>query len=70
MDEFQEGPFEAESAEDRHQDEYSQQVEKYAQNKPRKKKSTDRELCLFLCLFVCSLICLFVCSLICLFVCS
>ena len=64
MDEFQEGPFEAESAEDRHQDEYSQQVEKYAQNKPRKKKSTDRELC-----SVCLLINLSVCMF-CLFVCS
>ncbi len=45
MDEFQEGSsMESESSEDRHQDEFSQQVMIYAQNKPRKKrKSTERE---------------------------
>lgn len=48
MDEFQEGPLEADpaAAEDsRHQGDYSHQVELYTQNKPRKKsKNKEREL--------------------------
>lgn len=44
LDEFQEGPMETESAEDRHRQEFSQQVKLYSQNKPRKaKKNTERE---------------------------
>lgn len=45
LDEFQEGAMETESAEDRHRQEFSQQVKLYAQNKPRKpKKNIEREL--------------------------
>ena len=46
LDEFQEGSLETECTEDRHHQEFAQQVKLYAQNKPRKaKKNTERELC-------------------------
>ena len=45
LDEFQEGGMDIESTEDRHHQEFTQQVLLYAQNKPRKaKKNTEREL--------------------------
>lgn len=42
MDDFEEGSLSNESAEDDRQ-KFSQQVQIYSQNKPRKKKNTDRE---------------------------
>lgn len=42
MDDFEEASLSDESAEDGRQ-KFSQQVQIYAQNKPRKKKNTDRE---------------------------
>ena len=51
MDDFEEASLTDESAEDERQ-KFSQQVQIYSQNKPRKKKNTDRKSLFSFC-FIC-----------------